>query len=315
MSDSSRPTIYVVAERAGVSISTVSLALNRPERVGAATRQRVLAVVDELGYRSGTSRRTRTIAVAAPFASSPSYYRRLDGILEATREPRIDVIVHNLPAANEASDPILDVLPIRQDIDGIIIMGIPLSAEVEATIIRTGLPAVVVDVPGSDLPSVIGADRRGGELIGAHLNERGHEHVLFVHEARTSAGYIAAGQLRLEGLRLKLPRVTRLPISERIHEQLGDATAIAANNDRIAAQILPLLRQHGLRVPEDIALTGYDDGDLAAALDLTTIAQTFSASGRMAANVLVSIMTGSSVGLRNATIDVELIVRGSSGGA
>ena len=80
-----RVTIYDVAERAGVSISTVSLAINSPHRVREATRARVLAAAGALGYRTGPpspqGRAGIRIAVAAPFGSYPTYLRRLTGML------------------------------------------------------------------------------------------------------------------------------------------------------------------------------------------------------------------------------------------
>src|SRR5690348_11983269 len=94
-------TIYEVAELAGVSISTVSLALNRPERVAAATRTRVLAAADQLGFvpkaaavsraRKGVGR----VGVVAPVTSYSSYMRRLAGVLEGFRDEAVEVCVYD----------------------------------------------------------------------------------------------------------------------------------------------------------------------------------------------------------------------------
>lgn len=305
-------TIYSVAERAGVSISTVSLALNHPHKVAGQTRARVLAAVDELGYRAGGQRRSRSIAVAAPFSSSPSYYRRLDGILAETANPRIDVMVHDLPAANTQAAPLLQVLPVREDIDGVILMGVPPSDEVTELTQRTGLPTVLVDVVGSVLPSVNGDDVHGGRLVGQHLKRLGHTEVVFAHEPILSEDYVASGLRRLEGLTTELGAPRQLVVGADLVERLGSATAIVANNDAMARQVAGHLRDAGLRVPQDISLTGYDDGDVAEALGLTTVRQEFAESGRAAARLLLAQMGGKSGAIRAVTIGVELIVRGST---
>ncbi|RKW71552.1 LacI family DNA-binding transcriptional regulator [Galactobacter caseinivorans] len=305
-------TIYAVAERAGVSISTVSLSLNHPHKVAQATRARVLAAVDALGYRAGAQRRSRTIAVAAPFSSSPSYYRRLEGILAEAAEPRIDVIIHDLPAANTLASPLLQVLPVREDIDGVILMGVPPSTEVEELSQRTGLPTVLVDVIGSALTTINGDDERGARLLGRHLRQLGHTEVVFVHEPLVSEDYVASGSLRWEGLVAELGAPRRLVADQQLVQHLGAATAIVASNDAIAAQVAGLLKAAGVRVPQDISLTGYDDGDLAKALDLTTVRQDFAESGKAAARLLLAHMAGNAGSIRAVTIAVELITRGST---
>lgn len=107
-----------MAERAGVSIATVSHALNRPDRVGAATRERVLDVVDELGFTPKVSavalarRGVGRIGVLAPFTSYPSYSTRLMGVLEASALRSVDVVVFDVPSVAVAPSPLLRTLPV-----------------------------------------------------------------------------------------------------------------------------------------------------------------------------------------------------------
>ena len=108
-----RVTIYEVAERAGVSIATVSHALNRPEKVNSATRTRVLAAVDELGFtpkatavshaRKGVGR----IGVLGGFSGYPSYLQRLVGVMEACRERNVDVLVFDGGLGADQLEPLL----------------------------------------------------------------------------------------------------------------------------------------------------------------------------------------------------------------
>ena len=102
-------TIYDVATAAGVSISTVSLALNTPERVSAATRDKVLVAADELGFVPKADAVTRArrgvgrIGVIAPFSSYPSFARRLNGVFSALREEALEVVVFDQQSAATAS--------------------------------------------------------------------------------------------------------------------------------------------------------------------------------------------------------------------
>ena len=317
-----KATIYSVAERAGVSISTVSLAINHPHRVSAETRRRVAEAAEAEGYRSrsrAAAVRTglRTIAVAAPFSSWPSYYARLDGVLARCGDAGIEVVVQDLPPTNMSEAPFLDALPVRSDLDGVIVMGTPLSAEAEAAILRAAVPAILVDAPSRRLPSVVFDDVHGGDLVGRHLAELGHRSVLFAHEEQVSYDYVSAGMQRLEGLTRAIEaaggRVEHALIEDVVAErERTEATAIVGSNDEVAAAVLPRLAAAGLSVPGDVALAGFDGSGLAEALDLTTVAGPFAESGVTAADLLVAQLEGRTPSVRTVTLAGELIVRRST---
>lgn len=315
----SSPTIYEVAAAAGVSISTVSLALNHPGRVSPATRRRVAEAAQELGYRSGPRTGSggrsglRTIAVAAPFSSWPSYYTRLDGVLPRAAAAGLEVLVHDLPSSSAVAAPLLDALPVRGDIDGVIIMGSPLSAAAEDAIRRAGIPTVLVDSTGEQLPSVTTDDRRGGQLLGEHLAGLGHRTVVFAHDGQVSDDYVSSGMHRLDGLTQALTAA-----GGTVEPMLADpelparalaagATAVVANHDDLAASILAGASAAGIDVPGDLSLTGYDGGPLAAALGLTTIAQPLTESGAAAADLLLALLAGTSPAVRTVSLDCRLL--------
>ena len=328
MRSAGRVTIYTVADRAGVSISTVSLALNAPHRVSAATRERVVAAATQLGYHSGGGRRARgstlRVAVAAPFTTYPTYFRRLSGMLR--REPRgaIDLMTHDLPSAASAASPLLDSLPARDDVDGLILMGVPLGGAALRASAQARLPVVLVDVrraaPAFDrIPTVLIDDEAGGAAIAAHLRERGHRRAVFLHDPQRSFDYVSAGMLRHEGLRSALDIV---PVEAASGEHIAPAlraaliadptiTAVVAGHDAMAAKAWEALRGMGRRVPDDVAVVGYDDGDLASALGLTTVRQPLEESGRTAVNLLLDAVAEGSRANR-VVLMPELIVRASS---
>lgn len=320
-------TIYSVAERAGVSISTVSLVMNAPHRVSPATRERVVAAAAELGYRRRADHRSEPgqlrVAVAAPFSSYPSYYRRLTGMLARARDTTIDLMVHDLDSAAAADSPLLDALPARPGVDGVIVMGVPLSPAAVRASRAAGLPVVLVDVRsarprGGDLPGVLVDDLLGGRLLGEHLRERGHDRVLFVHEPQLSRDYVSAGMLRAEGVAesLALDEVAVAPDDglERVVRALAasGATAVVANHDALAVRVHGVLRASGRRIPEDVALAGYDDGDLAAGLGLTTVRQPFEESGRAAIDLLLAAIAGEGASISRVDLAPSLVVRATT---
>ncbi|WP_092505823.1 LacI family DNA-binding transcriptional regulator [Agrococcus jejuensis] len=328
----SKVTIYTVAEKAGVSISTVSLAINAPHRVSDATRARVVAAAGALGYRTGGRDRTgptagTRVAVAAPFSSYATYFRRFSGMLVRARETAIDLTAHDLDSAASAAAPLLDALPARRGIDGLIVMGVPLGSAALRASREAALPLVLIDVlrarpVGDDVPVVLVDDEEGGRLAGAHLSERGHERVLFLGEPQRSEDYISAGMLRIRGLSEHVDvEVVRCDPAADPTPVLLDAlrgsrapTAIVANHDEFAARAYRGLSARGLSVPDDVAIVGYDDGPLAAGMGLTTIRQPLEETGRAALDLLLGAIAGTGAAVRRVDLVPSLVVRESTGG-
>ncbi|MET3803223.1 LacI family transcriptional regulator [Nakamurella sp. UYEF19] len=328
-------TIYEVARRAGVSIATVSHALNRPERVSALTRGRVLDVVDELGFtpkntavtlaRKGVGR----IGVVAPFTSYPSYYARLTGILDACRDSNLDVVVFDAPSAAAATSPLLHSLPTTGRLDGLLILGVPLEDSMARRLAQRKLPTVLIDSVHKDFASVTVDDEAGGYRIGQHLRERGREHFVFVSEAQQSTDYVSPGQLRLRGFQRALDE--SLPGGRPVHwvvttpdlrggreaaEVIAAMTdrpdAVFGHHDDLAAGVLKGFRAADISTPEDIAVAGYDGTDLADSLDLTTVAQPFAETGRIGAALLLELLGGAGMAVQQVNLAPQLIIRSTT---
>lgn len=300
-----------VAARAGVSLGTVSNVLNRPDRVSAATRGRVASAMVELGFvRNESARqlragRSRTLAYVMLDATNPFFTDVARGIELAAEDQDLSLFLCNSDNRSAREETYLEHLQ-QQRVQGILITPVdPLSPTLDAVARLT--PVVIVDRtrPGDDFCSVAVDDVLGGRLAVEHLLDRGHDRVAFV------GGPASVGQVRerLEGARqawagaglpsgalVHLPtpglavedgraageRLAGIPASRR-------PTAAFCANDLVALGLLQQVVSTGGRVPEDLAIVGYDDIDFAAAaaVPLTSVRQPRRELGRRAAGLLL----------------------------
>lgn len=328
--EADRVTIYEVADRAKVSISTVSNVLNKPERVSPATRARVLAAADELGFvpkvqavslaRRGTGR----IGVMAPFTSYGSYLRRLSGVLTAATEVEIDVLVFDHESAALAASPVLASMPIHGRLDGLIVMGLPIERGIAERLRERRLPTVAVDADSDLFSRIVIDDTEGGRVAARHLLGQGHRSFGYLLERQVS-DYESQAIRRLAGFKeivtaeqgeiAVATSANSVDAARQAAADLLDAdvrpTAIMAHHDLLAVGVLLAARDRGLRVPADIAVMGFDDGEAAAAADLTTVRQPFEESGSSALNVLLGHIGGSEL-RTTTTLDVQLVRRSTT---
>ena len=328
-------TIYDVANRAGVSISTVSLTLNRPDRVRPKTRELVLEAIEHLGYvpkETAVSRARRgvgRIGVLAPFTSYDSYRRRLMGVLSECDGTSREVVIFDHASAAATVSPLLRTLPVTGRLDGLIIMGLPLDDALAEHLLRRKLPTVLVDTRRPEFSSVNISDEDGGLLAGRHLIERGHRSFAFVREPQDSDSFVSQGQLRLGGFVRALLEAGLDPatISEvdTTNDIAGGRKALAnvlgagdgpkaifAHHDVLAAGLLLECRAKGISVPDEVAVIGFDDGEVAEAAGLTTIRQPFEESGRLGARLLADLLAGSMESVQQIVLGLDLVVRDST---
>jgi DNA-binding LacI/PurR family transcriptional regulator len=327
-------TIYDVAAEAGVSISTVSHVLNRPERVKASTRQRVLEVIDRLGFTPRAEaviharRNNPRVGVLAPFTSYDSYRRRLAGVLTESADQSSDIVVFDQISAAVATGPLLDSLPVTRRLDGLLIMGLPLEDSLAKRLLQRHLPTVLLDSSRPEFSSVTIDDERGGYLAAKHLLDRGHTTFAVVSEPQRSSAYLSQGEQRRTGFRRAITETGlnpddlivvattseidggRAAFRELMEDRLP--SAIFAQQDVLAAGILLECRHRGINVPGDLAVVGFDDGPLAQGLDLTTIHQPLEASGRLGTRLLQEALTDPDQPVQHINLPLDLIVRSTT---
>lgn len=339
MSDDIRPsipTIYEVAARAGVSVTTISHALNRPERVAAATRERVLRVVDELGFvpRTQAVAAARTsrplVAVVAPFVQHPSYLQRLAGVLRAAQDAPLEIVTLDVASLEHAAT-VLEVIATSGRYDAAILMGIDADAAFHERASRRGMPVVLVDRASTTRTSVGVDDRRSGRIVAEHLIAQGARSFGFVSHAPQEAA-ITAGELRVRGFGDAmrdaglgddmrwfvtddsfdggLSTAGQIVASRERGERTPDAFYV--HHDELAAGLVVGLERAGCAVPDDVLVVGNDDAPIARSHGITTVRQPFAATGRVAVDALLAALADPAAPVRRIELGTDLVVRGST---
>ena len=335
-----RPTSHDVARLAGVSRTTVSLVLNDvPDvHISPETRQRVLDAARDLNYypdvtaRRLASGRTRTIALVWHRGPDQTYRDAflpglLQGITRAARHYGYHVLFR--PIEPDEPDGSYVELARSRHTDGLILSGPRFDDPYLHQLHRDGFPLVLHGaLPGSDIPSVDIDNVQGAATAVSHLLQLGHRRIGMVTNAPLA--YTASRQ-RLEGYRQTLEHAD-LAFDESLvqygnfDEESGQAameallaldthiTAVFVASDMVALGALRTLREHRVRVPEDVAVVGFDDITAARfiAPALTTVRVPTFGLGWTAAEFLIRIIHQDPPQETLVLLDAELTVRESS---
>jgi LacI family transcriptional regulator/LacI family repressor for deo operon, udp, cdd, tsx, nupC, and nupG len=308
------PTIRDVARVAKVGVGTVSRVLNDSPLASETARSRVHRAIVELGYRPSSMARklslgrTQTIGVVAPFFTTGSVLERLRGVVERLREGNeYDLLLFDVETITQRADAFRDFARSGR-VDGLLLMSLRPSHQEVEKLKAERLPVVLIDVSHPALPSVVIDDVRGGELATEHLLARGHRQIGFVGDAPSAFGFTSSEDRR-RGMRraLRRARVERRAEFEQRgphgREEARDLalrllalpdppTAIFAASDVQAMGVLEAARGMNLQVPEDLAVIGFDDIEVASALELTTVRQPLRETGRHGAELLLAAIEG-----------------------
>lgn len=329
-------TIKDVARVAQVSVATVSRALNGHGNVAEDVRNRVLAAAQELRYtphaaaRSLSSRRTQTLGVVLPDLHGEFFSELMRGIDQVARAARLHLLVSSYHGNPEEQGAALRAM--RGRVDGLLVMSPYVAAPtVLSEHLEPSLPAMLINSQaGLDGTAVIGVDNYGGAVaMVRHLVEGGHRRIAFVagpqdnfdaHE-RLRGYRDALAELVPDAQPWVLPGGFDEASGHRAGRELANASprpdAVFAANDMMALGCLFAFAQSGVRVPDDIALAGFDDIPLARYVHpgLTTMRVNIAELGARAANQLIARLGAEPESVPGtATLPTELIVRESSGG-
>lgn len=325
------PTIFDVAELAEVSISTVSRVINNPEKVNLNTRQKVYEAIDKLGFVPQAEARARAlklkgrIGVITPFFTAPSFVQRLRGIAATLSKENYDLIIYTVDSNNRLQS-YLSSLPLTGNLDGLVIVSLPVAETDVKRLIEHGLPTVLIEFPHPLLNSVEINDVEGGKMATEYLINKGHKRIAFLGDTDLPEYSIHPVSLRLKGFRqalkmanLDIPTefVRLAPYNQEqaqiIAKELLDGpnppTAVFAATDLQALGVLKAARQLNIKIPDQLAIIGFDDLDMAEYEDLTTIRQHLDESGRIAIEILLSHISDYTRPVQHINLPLKLIER------
>jgi DNA-binding LacI/PurR family transcriptional regulator len=332
-------SIKEVARQAGVSVGTVSNVLNRPELVAPERRQRVLDVIDQLGFiRNESARqlragRSRTIGMIVIDVANPFFTDVARGAESITDENDSMLMLCSSGEDRKREVRHLEMLE-QLRVLGVLITPVDSNDPRIDEMAGRGTPVVLVDrrSKGRKRCSVGVDDVLGGRLAIEHLLAQGHRRITFlggpfslrqVTERHQGACNAIAEHTDLQGTELTVVETASLTVSTGREAGVTIAglpasrrpTAVFCANDLVALGLLQELTRQGVRVPDDIALVGYDDIEFAAAaaVPLTSVRQPREQLGRTAAELLLEeVEDGESHRHRHVVFEPELVVRESS---
>lgn len=312
------PSIDDVARAAGVSTATVSRALRGLPNVSLATRERVCEVAAELGYVASPSAaslatgRTRSIGLLTPWVTRWFFAQVIEGAERELRSHGFDALLFTLDEDHGRVRHPVDTRLLRRRVDGILVVGVPMSADEAAGIAGLGRPVVFVGTAPPGQVAVRLDDEGTAAAATRHLLQLGHRRIAHLtgdpadtlpwsppvlrragwRRALAEAGVPAEdaaevyGSFGVEGGRASMHALL---------DRAPDVTAVFAASDEMAMGAILAARERGRRVPEDLSVIGIDGHRLGELVGLTTMAQEAFAQGACAAGLLLTLLAGAAV--------------------
>lgn len=325
-------TIYQVAQRAGVSIATVSRVLRGTAPVAEPTRGRVLAAVAELGFTPSRSARSlaegqhAAAGIVFPDLSGPYFAEVVLGYEEVAAELGRSVLILSTHGREAARDMVLDL---AARVDGLVVLGRTVGDDVLADLVGKGLPLVLMarePIPAADV--VTAENTASARGLARHLAvDHGYRLIAFLGDAAISPDTAARWAGVQAGLRTARARPPQAPVPCAFDEVGGRTAALevlgrprrpralVCANDEIALGAISAAEELGLRIPDDLAVTGWDDVMAArhSRPGLTTVRQPMRALGAWAARRLHDRLTGDTGPARHEVLPTQLVLRASCG--
>jgi DNA-binding LacI/PurR family transcriptional regulator len=310
----SHVTVVDVARHAGVSKSTVSNVIRGRAVVAPETRARVEASVRALGYRPNgvaralRERATKVLALVVPDPVNPFYAQLAHGMERRARQDGYGVLV-----AHTDCDPATELSQITalmsRRVDGVLVGALSRRSRLHLRLLDEGVPVVCAFATEDERLGILDTDDTTGmTAIAGHLHGLGHRRVAYAGQGLDEAGADVRRRAFIAAADAAGMSVVKLD---------DDPTAIVAHNDTAAIEQLDRLHVRGLRVPDDVSVTGYDDIELAshALVRLTTVATDAERAGAVAAEHLIAAIREHRHVRHHHVQHARLVVRGTTGPA
>ncbi|MBI9104891.1 MAG: LacI family DNA-binding transcriptional regulator [Spirochaetales bacterium] len=330
-----RATIYDVANQADVSITTVSRFLNNPTSVKVETGTRIAESMEKLDYirqgNAGTqaSRMVGRIGVLTPFFPAPSFVERLRGMIPPLKENNFEVVIYTIEGADQL-DEYLSSVPFTSRIDGLVLMSVNLTPEQHRIITASGLHVVMVESDNENYTRVLADDYRGGQIAAELFLQKNYIDCAFMGDKNQKISYSChPSEARHQGFKETLSQGgielaednilfadTTVKDSHRVFGEYLDAgnrpRALFAMCDLQAIGVMKAARERHIQIPGELAILGFDNIDSSEWMDLSTISQHLGDSGRIAAGLLMDLISGKAKNVQKTNLQVGLIERSTT---
>nr|WP_221261127.1 LacI family DNA-binding transcriptional regulator [Anoxybacillus tengchongensis] len=330
-------TIKDIAKAAGVSVTTVSRALNGYSDVSEKTRKKIMDIAKQLNYspntlaRSLVMNKSKTIGLLVSGMTRSALkdnftFEVMTGVNDYIAKTDYDVILFNTNSTKQREKTYSQLCRERR-VDGVILQGIKTDDPYLTEVVESDIPCVLIDIPiQSDRVGYVTTDNvYGAKKAVQHLLELGHRNIAMMN----GHDYAFVSKQRLQGF-CEAMQEANVPIRKEwivngdFSEEMAEArayelftkheniTAMFCASDLMALGVMKALKQLGLRVPEDVSVVGYDDILLASYVSpaLTTIAQNKFQMGYEAASMLIDMLEGNEA--KVVTLRTQLVVREST---
>jgi LacI family transcriptional regulator len=301
-------TIYDVAEKAGISIATVSRVMNTPDKVSTGTKEKTYAAMKELGFTPKAEARERArknvgkIGVLTPYLTYPSFVHRLRGISETLQGTPFELIIISLKESEDIED-YLQTPGLKDRIDGFIVLSQKFNRRTMKIIEDLSFNMVFVEF-GDDMHTSVCIDNfKGGELVAEYLINKGFTSFGVLSENENHID-VHPNTLRIEGFRdtlakhkIDLPEEKIVFSNYNLNEAIVSAEslligvkrpkAIFATTDLLAVAVMKAAKKLSIKIPEELSLIGFDGTQTSDYMDITTVDQLLEESGKLAAELLI----------------------------
>ena len=337
-------TIYDVAKKAGVGIGTVSRVINNSPQISPKTRDKVRKVIRELNYKPSVMARglarkcTNSIACIVPSFTGYFYFEILNGVQKAISKKGYDLILYSVDLFEKKEEIFKRTIRERR-VDGVIIISMTISDTYAKKFIQSKLPLALIDSFHKDLDSIAIENREGARIATNHLIKLGHKKLGMINGSLNSI----PAKIRLDGymdalaehdiqpdkrfiINFDSSNSSELQHNDGFNKAAGYSamktilnhgnnrpTAVFIASDIQAVGAIRAIREKGLRIPDDIAIVGFDDIELSEYMGLTTVHQPMFEMGKLAAMRLTSKISGTnSKGLKKV-FSTKLVIRVTCG--
>jgi len=323
-------TIYDVAEKAGISIATVSRVLNNPQKVSSNTKNKIYNAMNELGFTPKAEARERAkkhvgkIGVITPYFTYPSFVHRLRGISDALKGTTFELVIITIEE-NSDIEFYLKSPGLKDRIDGFIILSHRFSDSSLKIIREKKYPVVFVEFGEDDFSSVCIDNLKGGEIVADYLVNKGYSTFAVLSENEKNIK-VHPNELRVSGFINRLAEKKIMIPRERINytsneldcaissaEYLLDRTdkpqVIFATTDLLAVAVIKASKRMNVLIPDQLAVIGFDGTNTSEYLDLTTVDQSLEESGKLAVELLMKRINSPEDPVQTIYLPLKIIER------